>query len=76
MISGVYMHYAPCWFPDFVVWRVTLKERRRKIRNEASQKRREKWKRGYFKSRGKALQNGVQIAPILQVTPKLQGFEN
>ena len=19
MISGVHMHYAPCWFPDFVV---------------------------------------------------------
>ena len=44
--------------------------------NEASQKRWGKWKRGYFKSRGKALQNGVRIAPILQVTPKLQGFEN
>ena len=30
---------------------LTLKERQRKIRNEASQKRREKWKRGYYKSR-------------------------
>ena len=54
----------------------TLKERRRKIRNEASQKRWEKWKRGYFKSREKALQNGMRITPILQVSPKLQGFEN
>ena len=54
----------------------TLKERQRKIQNEASQKRREKWKRGYFKSREKAPQNGMRIAPISQVSPKLQGFEH
>ena len=24
MISGVYMHYAPCWFPDFIVWRCNV----------------------------------------------------
>ena len=37
----------------------TLKERRRKIRNETNQKRQEKWKRGYVKSRKEALQNGM-----------------
>ena len=29
----------------------------------------------YFKSREKALQNGMRIAPTRQVSPKLQGFE-
>ena len=71
MIFGA--HYAPCWFPDFVVLfdvEGTSKEDPKGGKLEKAGKVEER----LFQEKKKVLQNGMRIAPIRQVLPKLQGL--